>query len=191
MTTGLTKVLGAAAAVAALAGLGALSRFSYVTEKTSHGLVRLALRTSGTRVRECRHRTAEEMAKLPVHMREGEVCERKVLPYLLTVAVDELRDSALVHASGVQQDRPLYVYREIPVAPGSHRVQVVFERQGKPAEEAAHDEQNEPPHGEPAEAQSTPARLALDTLVTLEDRAVVLVTYDRDSQRLVIHTRTF
>src|SRR5262245_38979074 len=117
-------VVGFAAAVVVLAGLGWLSRIHYVAEASNGGVVRLAWRTPGTRVRECRHRTPEEMAKLPAHMREGEVCERKTLPYLLTITLDGSRDSTVVRPAGVQQDRPLYVYREMPVAPGSHRVQV-------------------------------------------------------------------
>src|SRR5262245_28507533 len=127
MTSRSNVVLGLMVGAGALVALGAVSRISYVAEPNTHALVRLAWRMPGARVRDCRHRTAEEMAKLPVHMREGEVCERRILPYLLTVYLDQSRDSIMVRASGIHQDRPLYVYREMSVAPGDHRISVVFE----------------------------------------------------------------
>jgi hypothetical protein len=190
MNPGLKYAIGGGLVVAALAGLGALSRVPYVAEPLNDAVVRLAWRTRGTRVEACRHRTPEEMAKLPLHMREGEVCERRLLPYLLTVAVGEASpDSTMVRAAGVREDRPLFVYRELPVAPGRHRIRVEFIRQGEPGKEAPHAEELEPEHGEYGETPQTAARLTLDTIIAVGEREIALVTYDPDSRRLVVRVK--
>ena len=183
-------IVGGALAAAGTLGVGALSRVSYVAEAESHALVRLAWRTRSTRVEECRHLTPEELARRPVHMREDEVCEGRLLPYSLHVSVDDVSDSSVVRAAGARADRPLYVFRELPVAPGRHRVRVTFARESSPGAELPHDEAAEGAHPEHLKAVSAPARLDLDTVVTLGEREVALVTYDVDLRRLVIRSRT-
>jgi hypothetical protein len=182
-------ILGSVVAAAAVAAIGALSRVSYVAEAGNHAVVRLAWRTRSTRVEECRHLSAEELARRPIHMREDEVCEGRLLPYLLHVLVDDRSDSSLVRAAGARADRPLYVYREFPVAPGRHRLRVMFAREGSPGAESPHDEAAEGAHPEHAKATIAPARLDLDTVVTLREREVALVTYDADLRRLVVRSR--
>jgi hypothetical protein len=185
------NVFGLVLVAAALLGLDALSRAGYVADPADHALVRLAWRARGTRVRECRHRTAEELARLPVHMREDEVCEGRVLPFGLRVRLDEgAGDSAVIRPAGAREDRPVYVYRDLLVTPGSHRIRVEFARIGLGSDSLSEKEHLELPHPEHAEALAGPARVVLDTVVTLGEREIALVTYDADAQRLVVRGKT-
>lgn len=164
--------------VAGVAGVLALLRLGsftpYTAERDVGAIVRFAWRARGERVRDCRRRTPEELGKLPPHMRQEEVCEGRVLPYRLAVEVDGAAAvDQLVHGAGAREDRPLYVFRELVVTPGGHRIAVTFTREGSaPADSTG--------------ALATPARLSLDTTVTLGSRQVVLVTYDEEREQLVV-----
>ena len=143
--------------------------------------------------------TGEELAQLPQHMREGDVCEGRILPYRLVVELDQ-RPAVdfMVRASGAREDRPLYVYHEFLVAPGAHRIAIDFERQGVPGEaeneEREEHEEEERRAGRAGQAgrarrASEPGRLQLDTTLVLADREIALVTYSADERRLVIREK--
>jgi hypothetical protein len=174
-------VMGGILVVGGLAGLGALSRAPYAWV-ADQAVLRLAWRARSVQVEVCRHRSAEELERLPVHMREDEVCEGRLLPYRLRAVVDsELVIDAVVHPAGARADRPIYVFREVPLDSGERRLQVRFERQGiapiEPPEE--HPEEHGP-------ARVAPPVLALDTAIRLGQRDVLLVTYDEQAQQLVL-----
>jgi len=166
--------LGALGAAGVLALIRLLSFAPYTTEREAGAIVRLAWRARGERVRDCRRVTPEELAKLPVHMRQEVVCEGRVLPYRLVVDLD---DSAvvnhLIHGAGAREDRPLYVFQDLTARPGVHRIFVRFTLEGRPQE---HDETR----------LSTPPRLALDTTLSLAPHRVLLVTYDEEREQLVV-----
>lgn len=169
------RAAGIGLAVAATLAIGALSRAPYTADRAPHGVVRLAWRARGERVEQCRRLTPEELERLPAHMREEESCEGRVLPYRLQLSIDgALAVDELVQAAGARHDRPLYVYRELPLQTGTHAIAVVFAREGAI------------PPGKREGNDATPARLALDTTVALLPRRVLLVTYDDDARRLVL-----
>lgn len=171
---GAVGVLGAAAALAGVR-LGSLS--SYTAETDARAIVRLAWRARGEQVRNCRHRTPEELQKLPPHMRQEEVCEGRILPYRLVVELDGVAAvNEVIHGAGAREDRPLYVSRDLPVPPGAHRLAVSFARESRAVGDSAI-----APGG-----LSTPARLTLDTTVAVASRRVVLVTYDEEREQLVV-----
>ncbi|MEK6609305.1 MAG: hypothetical protein AABZ35_00095 [Gemmatimonadota bacterium] len=163
-------------ALVATAAVGALSRVPYTSQSGSDAFVRLAWRARGERVETCRRLSPEELARIPAHMRREEVCEGRIVPYGLTVTVDGVRAvQESVASKGVREDRPLYVFREMPVAPGRHRLSVVFARLGPvPGGEGGREE------GE------LPVSLDLDTTLTLGPRQVALVTYDEERRRLIL-----
>ncbi len=171
------------AALAATLALGWLSQVPYDPVRGSGALVRLAWRTRGTRVEACRRLAAEELERLPVHMRQEEVCEGRVLPYRLVVVLDgrTVVDEA-VRPSGARADRPLYVYHDLPVEPGPHEVTVTFTRDPVPADTVSARERER--LGEPASA--APPRLTLARRVTLERDHIALVTYDAEQRRLLL-----
>lgn len=163
------RTLAAAAVSLALAlGLALCSRLPYVAEPSDQARVRLSWRAALERVEVCREPSAEEQAALPPHMRRPRICEGRTLPFRLRVSLDgERRFDALIRAAGARADRPAYVYQELRVAPGEHRLQVSFAT-----------EDVETPDAEPRLA------LALDEAVTLAARDVLLVTHDPGSDRL-------
>lgn len=160
--------------VAAVLTLIRLFSFApYTTERDVGAVVRLAWRARGERVRDCHRLTPEELAKLPAHMRQEEVCEGRILPYRLMVALDDSGVvDQLVHGAGAREDRPLYVFQDLKVKPGVHRISVRFTLEGTPATTETR--------------LATPPRLVLDTTLSLEIRRVVLVTYDEEREQLVV-----
>jgi hypothetical protein len=175
----LRGAVGVLVAAATLAGVRLGSLSTYTAETDAHALVRLAWRARGERVRNCRHRTPEELEKLPPHMRQEEVCEGRILPYRLVVELDGVAAvEEVIHGAGAREDRPLYVSRDLPVQPGSHRLAVTFARESRAV-------------GDSAIAMgglSTPAHLTLDTTVVVASRRVVLVTYDEEREQLVVRS---
>jgi hypothetical protein len=145
--------------------------------------LRLSWRFRSEVSRACRRRTAEELARLPRHMREEEVCERGAAPYQLRVAVGgALLDDRMVRAVGTRGDRPLSVFASHPVTPGQHPVTIEFLWQGTDTTAREHISQADvPTHALPPPA---PRRLVLDTTVVFDDGAVVVVSYDERAQRL-------
>jgi hypothetical protein len=171
---GICGVLGGAAVL----GLLRLASFvPYTAERDVGAIVRLAWRARGERVRDCRRRTPEELAKLPPHMRQEEVCEGRLLPYRLVLTLDGAPTvDRLIHGAGAREDRPLYVYEDVAVPPGAHRIAVSFTREGTvPGDSAA-----------VGGALATPARLSLDTAISLGSRRILLVTYDEEREQLVV-----
>lgn len=164
---------------AALAGLAALSHAPYAHENTANAEVRLAWRARSARTEACRRRTADELARMPAHMRQELVCERGVAPYHLTVALgDSTAVDRVVTAAGARADRPLYVFETIPVSPGTYPLRVAFVRESGVTAESTMAE----------DPQAAPARLSLDTTVTLIAGRALLVTYDENSRRLHLVT---
>ena len=125
--TALRAALGALLVAFLCAGLVAGTGLPYQAEVGDHALVRLSWRAVGERVEACRRPSEEELAALPPHMRRAEICEGRMTPFRLAVAIDgeELLDERIL-PSGTRQDRPVYVLREFPVAQGPHRLRVAF-----------------------------------------------------------------
>lgn len=122
--------LGASAAALALMlalGTAALSHVPFTPDPGARAALRISWRARGERIERCRHLSARELEALPAHMRQETVCEGGAAPYRLRVIVDDtIRVDAPVHGAGARHDRPLYVFHEIPLAPGVHAVSVVF-----------------------------------------------------------------
>ncbi len=154
-------LLGAVATVA----LVGLSQVPYTAAAGEHGELRFAWRYRSETVEQCRRLTDEEVAALPQHMRRDEICERRLQPWRLAVTLDgtPVADDT-VRAKGAREDRPLYVFRTLPLPPGPHHLRAVFA-----------------PIGE-----SRRAPLEIDASVTIAAREVLLVTYDSDVDRLVV-----
>lgn len=145
------------------------------------GALRLAWSARAEWIETCRTPTAEELEGVPVHMRRAEICEGTTAAYQVEVRVD---DSVVVdrevHGGGIRQDRPLYLFHELPVAPGPHRVAVRWVRLGRL--------DTLPPLDSTDRRRPVPRRLNLDTLLTVPERGVVLVTYAPDERRLAVRS---
>jgi hypothetical protein len=117
---------GAAAALGLVAALGAIAHCP-LGEPPRESALRLALRTQQAKLEVCRDRTAEELARLPAHMRQRRLCRPTAVDYRLTVEVDGARrlERVIAHR-GVRRNRPLVVDELIRVAPGLRRVAIEF-----------------------------------------------------------------
>lgn len=188
---------GVAVAAILAAAIAAGSRFPWTGEGET-AIVRLSWRARGEKVEECRPLTEREQADLPVHMRRSEICEGRVLPYALRVAIDgKVVVSDMLHGAGAREDRPVYVFREIRVEPGIHSLRIDFERLGpgvavrrEAREDAPGSDEAGEDHARPEihDAPSTPS-LSLETRIALDPREVVLVTHDPERARLVVTDR--
>lgn len=148
-----------------------------------HGLLRMAWRTSGEKVRICKELSAEEKAKIPIHMRRDAGCVSRVLPYRLHVSVDGkvIEDRAIVPA-GIHGDRPLYVQAELARAPGPVAVHIEF----APELSLLHQEVGA---RDPAweEAAARAPRFTLDRSIEIQAGRIALVALDRAGKELVVY----
>ncbi len=162
-----TRILGGLLALALMALMVLASQWPWQVHGEGEALIRLSWRTVSEPLRACRKPTAEELAALPPHMRMDEICERRHTPFRLLVRLDGtiVRDS-VQEPAGARGDRPLYVFEEIPVAPGPHRIEVEFR--------------------EEIEGGARRPPLHLDRETKLAPREIALVTLDASGERLVL-----
>jgi hypothetical protein len=156
-------LLATAAAAAIALGSGVPLR----VEPADEAAIRLSWRAVGEPIEECRIPSAEEQAKLPLHMRRAEICERRLAAFRLQVELDGVqRIDERIAPEGAQGDRPAYVLHELRVPPGSHRLAVRF-----------------------APEAGAAAPLALDTRLDLATGEVALVTHAPGSDDLELRRR--
>lgn len=168
-------VLGMLFAGACLTVIAGLSRVPIGGAEPDEAVLRLSWRTLAVRVEECRRRTEEELAALAEHMRTPEVCTGGGADYELRVEVDqvELVRDTLVPA-GARRDRPVFVFRDVDLAPGRYRVDVQFR--------ALVPEGYEPENGGPLE-------YAWMGDVEVGSREIGLITLDPSGRTLVYRDR--
>ena len=129
MSGAVRLVIAAVAGAALAAGSAAISRVPVHGTADRGARLRLSWTARGERIERCRRLTDQELANVPVHMRQQEICDGAAAPYRLLVGLDGVAAATdTVIGAGARHDRPLSVYREIVVEPGPRRVTVRFER---------------------------------------------------------------
>ncbi len=196
-------VLGAALAALASVGMAALSRAPLAAYPSDTPVLRLAWSVRPERIEHCRTLTDAELADVPAHMRQRVQCEGRSAGYRLVVSVDgESRFDTLVTGGGARGDRPVYVFRELDVPAGPHRLDVRFDRQSIPGvdsvaadADASQDTLMAGRAVREAEERTRRQEEAVPPMMTLQSdiepapREVLLVTYDIDRRALVLRTR--
>ncbi|MDX1643414.1 MAG: hypothetical protein R3244_03545 [Thermoanaerobaculia bacterium] len=125
-STVLTRVVQAAFTVLVLGVVVVLGQVPWGSS-TGEAVLRLALRTVHGKVEVCRERSAEELATLPQHMRQEEVCDSYPVSYRLRVELDgRLLADETIEPGGLRRDRPHNVDREFTVDSGVSRLVVSF-----------------------------------------------------------------
>lgn len=203
--TAIARGFGVVVAVATTAAIVAGSHVR-LARSGDVAIVRVAWSARPERIERCRRLSDAEIAALPVHMRREVECEGTTARYRVEVLRDgALIDSVTIQGGGLRRDREIYVFREIMVPPGAQRLSVRLQRVDSTEITGARDEDARPPSDTaPASernlddragrefderrrrrAEAIPALLTIDTALTLASRAVILVTYDPLTRRLV------
>ncbi len=112
---------------------------AYSMLEPGHGLLRLSFSHPGKIGAACRQRSAEEMAKLPPHLRTAEDCQRGRSPVSVRIVLDgrTLLERSVAPA-GLSHDGASSAYWRTPLPVGEHRLQVAFrddQREGAPVYE--------------------------------------------------------
>ena len=124
MTSIVHNALRAAAGLTLMAGIAQVGRLERGTS-AEHSQLRIAVRTRASSADRCRERTAEELQKLPVHMRQKMACERGWVAYAFAVQIDgQTVDQRTVAPAGAFGDRPLVLSSQTAVGTGTHTVRV-------------------------------------------------------------------
>ena len=186
------KAIGVMLALLALAATVAGSHVRLSAFARTDAMVRVAWSARPERVETCRRVSDEELARLAAHMRRRVVCEGTTARYRLEVIRDEVPISTdTVRGGGMRHDRELYVFHEMAVAPGKSRVLVRFVRLDSSTtgdDEDDHGASRESDERRRRRAEAIPPVLAIDSVVTLAPRTVLLVMYDEQRRRLVAVT---
>lgn len=154
-----------------------------IGQDAQHGLLRLAWRTSGEKVRICKELSDAEKAKIPVHMRRDAGCVSRVMPYRLSVTVDgKLVENRAIEPAGIHGDRPLFVQAEMVRAPGPAAVHIDFAPDLTLLHEAVG---TRDPAWEAAAAKAT--RFTLDRNIDVRAGRIALVALDRAGKELVVY----
>lgn len=125
MTT--ARVVGAVLAVVMTVGTAWMSRLPIDFGRDAESLLRLSWRVDGVTVEACRTLSEEELANLPVHMRNPEACIGTIAPFTLSAVLDgESVVADTVFPGGARGDRPIYVLRDLPLSPGRRTLEVRF-----------------------------------------------------------------
>jgi hypothetical protein len=183
---------GMAAAVIVTYGVVWASNIRVSPHSAEQALLRLAWRARPDRIEVCSTPSAEAQANLPAHMRQTQICEGTTASYRLDVRRDNrVVVDETVRGGGLRHDRPLYVFREIPLEAGAVTVAVRFTR----IEPVTAEEHSGNGSRSVAGASQTPARellqavpvsLLLERQLHARPGAVILVTYDPDRRELLI-----
>jgi ferredoxin len=122
--TGLAAtVLGAI--IAGVLGLG--SDLVYATPRVEGSELVVSFKHPGNVGENCRDRSEEELAKLPMHMRQGRVCDRLRASVRLRVDLDGARIvDAVLAPKGIWGDGNSVAIERVPVEPGPHSVRVAI-----------------------------------------------------------------
>ncbi|HET9333975.1 MAG TPA: hypothetical protein VFQ21_10390 [Gemmatimonadota bacterium] len=198
------RTAGAIVAALVMLGIGAASRAPWTASPADLALLRLSWRVQSETAEECRPLTEEEKADLPVHMQVPELCEARAIPYLLQVTIDGSEAvSDTVHGAGARADRPITIFREIPLTADRHDIRITFapisggradgsvdaEETDDVVEEPDDDLEETDEDGEPDEDDEAeePAgvRLEYSATIDLEEHEVALVTVDPGGRTLV------
>ncbi len=159
-----TRLAGAALVLGLLGALLVGTQVPFAVTRADRAAIRLAWRALGEAALHCRTPSAEELARLPVHMRQREICERRLPTFRLAVELDGERIlDERIEPAGAAGDRAAVVLRELPVASGPHRLRIEFA---------------------PEDALASPKRL--DRSFTLAPGEVALAMEDPTTRALVL-----
>lgn len=88
-------------------------------------LLRISFRHPGKLAGDCRTRSPGELAKMPLHLRVEQDCDRERSPVRIRVEIDDrLLYEEVVAPAGLRRDGASSTYRRFPIPAGEHRLKV-------------------------------------------------------------------
>ena len=123
------RIAAVAASALALAALARGSAFPLRNADESAARLRLSWSARPERIEACRTLSEKELEEREEHMRQRVECEGRFATYALSVELDGRRASeSVVQGAGLRHDRPIFLLRDMDLAPGIHRLLVRFAR---------------------------------------------------------------
>lgn len=115
-----------------LYALAWLSSAPVTVRRSAASRLRLSWSARPERIEVCRTLSAAELAQREEHMRQRVECDGRFATYALQVDADgRVVHESVVRGAGLRHDRPLYLLREIDLAPGPHHLRITFTRREK------------------------------------------------------------
>jgi hypothetical protein len=98
---------------------------AYTFLPEGQSLIKLTFSHAGQRKEPCRERSAEELEKMPKHLRKKQDCPRERSPIDVEMKLDgKVIYSATISPSGLSHDLASPVYERIRLPAGEHRLQL-------------------------------------------------------------------
>jgi len=194
-------VIGGAVALAAIAA-GSATPVALASGDAAR--LRVSWTARPERIETCRRLSDEELAQRSEHMRQRMECEGGFATYAIEVEVDGQRvEQSVVRGGGLRNDRPIHYLREFDVAPGEREVEVkLVRREADSARDNGEDEDDEDDDEDRGisaeravrereerrrrERTALPARVELDTTLTIAGGQVAVITFDPARQEFVV-----
>lgn len=121
-----------AVALALLLGIEALAHLP-LGAPAAGAAIRLAVRTAAGKIEICRDVPAEELARLPLHMRQPRICSEQPVAYRLSLQVDgAMTHDIRAERRGLRGDRPLVIDDLVALPAGRHDLVVLLEPEVPP-----------------------------------------------------------
>jgi hypothetical protein len=173
--TTVDRAIGLLVASLATLGLVWMSQVPVASDRTGEATLRLTWRARPERIEHCVAQNPEALAALPPHMRQTTICEGRSASYQLEVRREgELLAAQLVMPGGLRRDRPLYVFRDLPVPAGTGTFRVTFTRVEVAAASADRDEGAEE---RDTLREAVPPFLTWERVLTFAPRQVRVISY--------------
>jgi hypothetical protein len=180
-----TRVMAVVVAMLASAAIGFGSRVPYSPPGSDSSMLRLSWRLRGEKKEECRARTPEELAALPVHMRTPEVCTGHLVSYRMTLRIDDAQPIVKTFLpAGAKGDRPIFVMFDQPLTPGEHTIGIEF----APIEDDADDDHDGNDHDDGDDDDNEDddhAPLTFHSRVRVMPGHILLITMSEDATTLL------
>ncbi len=200
-------VTSSVAAIGVVALLAYLSAAPVPYHSGETARLRLSWSARPERIEVCRTLSEEELELLAEHMRQRVSCEGEFASYTLRIAVDgTMLDESVLRGAGLRNDRPLFLLRDYPVPPGTHRLQISLTRREIPRADTtarativrqavdtgryAGRAQREANERSRLTRAAIPASLTLDTVLNLTPRRVALVTFNVERRTLQLRAES-
>jgi ferredoxin/coenzyme F420-reducing hydrogenase delta subunit len=108
------------------------TRPAYAYLQPDQALLKLSFSHAARSLKECRHYSPQELAKMPVERRRATTCERGRWPVYVELDLDGQRVYAGTHQpAGLWDDGPSTVYERFRVPAGTHRLAVRLRDSGR------------------------------------------------------------